>query len=179
MLKSLLLLPFLLIAPVVVKADPITFDFGTVVALQNVGFTSVNLNTPNLLLAPTSIDPSGVRALNVGFDITVDPGQSWTGVVRYDWVLNGVASTTFNTNCSAGCTSEFIHGAGSTLEYTTPFFVPVPVTLTMSVINEAGDVLGSRTFTFSISEPVPEPTTLLLLGSGLAVLTRFRSRRRQ
>jgi hypothetical protein len=71
------------------------------------------------------------------------------------------------------------HGAGSTLEYTTPFFDPVPVTLTMSVINDVGDVLGSRTFTFSISEPVPEPTTLLLLGSGLAVLTRFRSRRRQ
>lgn len=179
MFKSLLLLSFLLIVPAV-KADPITFDFGTVVALQNAGFTNVNLNAPNLLLAPTTIDLTGLRTLNVGFDITVDPGQTWTGVVRYDWVLNGVASTTFNTNCSAGCTSEVIHGAGSFLEYTTPFSNPVPVTLTMSVINDAGEVLGSRTFEFSISEPVPEPTTLLLLGSGLAVLSRFRaSRRRQ
>jgi hypothetical protein len=179
MFKSLLLLSFLLIVPAV-KADPITFDFGSVTALQDAGFTSVNLNAPNLLLAPTSIDPTtGVRSLNVDFNITVDPGQTWTGVVRYDWVLNGVASTTFNTNCSAGCTSEVIHGAGSFLDYTTPFFSPTPVTLTMSVINDAGQVLGSRTFEFNISEPVPEPTTLLLLGSGLAVLSRFRRRWRQ
>jgi hypothetical protein len=94
-------------------------------------------------------------------------------------VLNGVASTTFNTNCSAGCTSEVIHGAGSFLDYTTPFYSPTPVTLTMSVINDAGQILGSRTFEFNISEPVPEPATLLLLGSGLAVLSRFRRRRRQ
>ncbi len=178
MFKSLLLLSFLLIVPAA-KADPITFDFGSVVALQNGGFTSVNLNTPNLLLAPTSIDLSGLRSLNIGFDITVDPGQTWTGFVRYHWLLNGVASTTFNNNCSAGCTSEFIHGAGSFLEYTTPIFSPTAVTLTISVINDVGQVLGSRTFEFSISEPVPEPTTLLLLGSGLAVLSRFRRRRRQ
>lgn len=179
MFRSLLLLLFLIIVPVV-KADPVTFDFGSVVALQNVGFTSVNLNNPNLLLAPTSIDtPSGVRSLNVGFDLTVDPGQTWTGVVRYDWVLNGVASTTFNNNCALGCTSEFIRGAGSTLEYTTPFFSPVPVSLTISVINDAGDVLGSRSFAFSIAEPVPEPTTLLLLGSGLAMVSGIRAARRR
>ena len=178
MFKSLLLLSFLLIVPAV-KADPITFDFGSVVALQNGGNTSVNLNTPNLLLAPTSIDPTGVRSLNIGFNLTVDPGQTWTGVVRYDWVLNGVASTTFNNKCISGCTSDVIHGVGSFLDYTTPFFDPVPVTLTMSVINDQGVVLGTRTFEFSISEPVPEPTTLLLLGSGLAVLSRFRSRRRR
>jgi len=61
MLKSLLLLlPFLVIVPVA-KADPVTFDFGSVVALQNGGNTSINLNAPNLLLAPTQIDSFGVR----------------------------------------------------------------------------------------------------------------------
>jgi len=177
MLKSLLLLlPFLIIVPVV-KADPVTFDFGSVVALQNGGNTSINLNTPNLLLAPTQIDPSGVRSLIVGFDLIVDPGQTWAGVVRYDWMLNGVASTTFNNNCMLGCTSQFIHGVGSFLDYTTPFFSPVPVSVNISVINNVGDVLGSHSYSFSIAEPVPEPTPLLLLGSGLAMLARFRVRR--
>ena len=180
MLRSLLLLPLFLIIVPVVKADPVTFDFGTVRALQNEGFTSVNLNASNLLLAPTSIDTAtGVRALNVDFNLTVDPGQTWTGVVRYDWVLNGVPLTTFNTKCELGCTSEVIHGAGSTLEYTTPFFSPVPVTLTISVINDVGDVLGSRSFAFSIAEPVPEPATLLLFGSGLALVSGIRASRRR
>src|SRR5689334_310565 len=99
MFRSLLLLVFLLAVPLV-KADPVTFDFGSVVALQNGGNSSINLNTPNVLLAPTSIDPiTGVRSLNVAFDLTVDAGQTWAGVVRYDWVLNGISSTTFNNNC--------------------------------------------------------------------------------
>lgn len=175
MFRSLLLLPFLIIVPAA-TADPVTFDFGSVVALQNAGLTSVNLNTPNLLLAPTSIDTtSGVRSLNVSFNLVVESGQTWAGVVRYDWVLNGVASTTFNNNCIGGCTSEFIHGAGSFLDYTTPFFTPVPASLTISVINNAGEVLGSHSYSFSIAEPVPEPTTLLLFGSGLAMLSGFRS----
>ena len=176
MFKFLLLLTFLILVPVV-NADPITFDFGTVTASQNGGNSTVNLNASNLLLAPTSIDPTtGIRSLNINFEVTVDPGQTWAGVVRYDWLLNGVASTTFNTSCSAGCDSQFIHGLGSFLDYTTPFYQPTPVTLTMSVINDAGVILGSRTFEFSIAEPVPEPATLLLFGSGLAVLARVRGR---
>ena len=174
MFRLLVVLSFLVVVPLV-KADPVTFDFGSVVALQNGGNSSVNLNTPNLLLAPTSIDPSGVRSLNVSFDLVVDPGQTWTGFVRYDWVLNGITSTTFNTNCALGCTSQFIHGAGSFLDYTTPFFVPTPGSVTISVINSANQVLGSHSFSFSIAEPVPEPTALLLFGNGLGLLVFVRS----
>ena len=174
MFRLLVVLSFLVVVPLV-KADPVTFDFGSVVALQNGGNSSVNLNTPNLLLAPTSIDLSGVRTLNVSFDLVVDAGQTWTGFVRYDWVLNGVTSTTFNNNCALGCTSQFIHGAGSYLDYTTPFFVPTPGSVTISVINSANQVLGSQSFSFSIVEPVPEPIALLLFGNGLGLLVFFRS----
>ena len=177
-----LLAAFLTIVPMV-KADPVTFDFGSVVALQNGGNTTVNLNSPNLLLAPTQIDASGVRSLIVSFNLTVDPGQTWAGVVRYDWLLNGVASTTFNNACILGCTSQFVHGAGSFLDYTTPFFTPVPASVTISVINNSAVILGSHTFSFSISEPVPESATLLLLANGLAMLcgvrTTILSRRRR
>lgn len=170
MFRSLLLLVFLLAVPLV-KADPVTFDFGSVVALQNGGNSSINLNTPNVLLAPTSIDPiTGVRSLNVAFDLTVDAGQTWAGVVRYDWVLNGISSTTFNNNCLNGCTSQFVHGVGSFLDYTTPFFFTTPGSVTISVINDSNQIIGSHTFSFAIAEPVPEPASFLLLGNGLTLL---------
>lgn len=181
MLKSCLtILLFVLFFSATVKADSVTFDLTSVTALQtgaNGNILFINLaDNPGVLLAPTSIDPvSGSRFLNVAFNLT-PINEPWFGVVRYDWILNGVASTTFNLNCQNGCSPLFISGAGSFLEYSTPFFTPVPVSLVITVINNNGEILGSGDYTFRIAEPVPEPATLMLLSTALGGILAVRKR---
>lgn len=181
MLKSCLTsLLFVLCFSATVKADSVSFDLTSVSALQsgpNNSILFINLaDNPGVLLAPTSIDPvSGSRFLNVSFDLSPF-NEPWFGVVRYDWVLNGVASTTFSLNCLNGCSPLFIAGAGSFLEYSTPFHTPVPVSLTISVINNSGVTLGSGDYTFQIAEPVPEPATVMLLSTALGGLLAARKR---
>ena len=171
---------FVLFFCVTAKADSVVFDLTSVEALQTnpngtIGFINLADN-PGVLLAPTSIDPvTGIRSLNVAANLT-PINEPWFGVVRYDWVLNGVASTTFNLNCQNGCSPLLITGGGSFLEYTTPFFNPVPVSLTITVINNNGVTLGSGDYTFRIAEPVPEPTTVMLLSTALGGLLAVRKR---
>ena len=181
MLKSCLtILLFVLFSSATVKADSVSFDFTSVSALQsgpNGLVLFINLaDNPGVLLAPTSIDPvSGSRFLNVSF--TLAPfNEPWFGVVRYDWVLNGVASTTFNLNCQNGCSPFLIAGAGSFLEYSTPFHTPVSGSLVISVINNNGVTLGAGDYTFRIAEPVPEPATMILLSTALGGLLAVRKR---
>lgn len=175
MLKSCFVsLIFLLLFSPTVNADSVTFDLGSVTALQydsagNLVYVNLASN-PGVLLTPTTIDFStGTRSLNVDFNLSPF-NEPWFGIVRYDWVLNGVASTTFNLNCQNGCSPLFITGGGSFLDYTTPFYSPVPASVTISVINNAGTTLGSANYTFQIAEPVPEPATVLLLTTALGGL---------
>jgi len=181
MFKSSLTILFLVLSfSATVKADSVSFDLTSVEALQTnpdgtIGHINLGDN-PGVLLAPTSIDPvTGIRSLNVSF-LIAPFNEPWFGIVRYDWTLNGVASTTFNLNCQNGCSPLVITGAGSFLDYTTPFFSPVPGTLTITVINNSGTVLGSGDYTFRIAEPVPEPATVLLLSTALGGLLAVRHR---
>jgi len=181
MLKSCLTtLLFVLFFCATAKADTVAFDFTSVVALQtnpNGTIGGINLaDNPGVLLAPTSIDPiTGIRSLNVAANLT-PINVPWFGVVRYDWVLNGVASTTFNLNCQNGCAPFVTIGAGSFLEFSTPFYTPVPGSLVISLINNEGVTLNSGDYTFRIAEPVPEPTTVMLLSTALGGLLAVRKR---
>ena len=181
MLRSCLtILLFVLFFNATAKADSVTFDLGSVTAFQydsNGNVVLVNLaSNPGVILAPSTIDPiTGSRFISFNFEVSPF-NEPWFGVVRYDWTLNGVASTTFNLNCQNGCSPQFIAGAGSFLEYTTPFYTPVPVSLTITVINNNGMVLGTGDYTFQVVEPVPEPASMMLLSTALGGLVAFRKR---
>ena len=181
MFKSCLtILLFVLLFCAPAKADSVSFDFTSVEALQtnpNGTIGAINLaDNPGVLLAPTSIDPvTGIRSLNISANLT-PINVPWFGVVRYDWVLNGVASTTFNLNCQNGCAPFATIGAGSFLEFSTPFFTPVSGSLVITLINNNGEITGPGDYTFRIAEPVPEPTTVMLLGTALGGLLSVRKR---
>jgi PEP-CTERM motif-containing protein len=171
---------FVLFFSATAKADTVVFDFTSVEALQtnpNGTIGHINLaDNPGVLLRPTTIDPvTGIRTLNISADLT-PLNVTWFGVVRYDWVLNGVASTTFNLNCQNGCAPNMTIGAGSFLEFNTPFFTPVPGTLVISLINNEGVTLNSGDYSFQIVEPVPEPASLMLLSTALGGLLAVRKR---
>lgn len=69
------------------------------------------------------------------------------------------------------------------------YYQAVPLTLTVDLLNStpdfvipsgpnAGQRVDSQTYTFSVVQPVPEPATILLLGTGLAgVIAGARKRR--
>jgi PEP-CTERM motif len=183
MLKSCLAtLLFVLFFCATAKADTVFFEFTSVEALQtnpNGTIGAINLaDNPGVLLAPTSIDPvTGIRTLNVTGNLTPQ-FVPWFGVVRYDWVLNGVASTTFNLSCLNGCAPFATIAAGSFLEFSTPFFTPVQGSLVISLINNEGVTLNSGDYTFRIvePEPVPEPATVMLLSTALGGLLAVRKR---
>jgi hypothetical protein len=79
-------------------------------------------------------------------------------------------------------------GFGARFEPISRTGIPVPATLTIDLLNSAPDfvipagpdqgrLVDSFTYSFSTLAPVPEPSTLLLLGTGAACVALRRHRR--
>jgi hypothetical protein len=71
--------------------------------------------------------------------------------------------TTFSTNTQATLTIDI-------LDHSPDFIIPSGPS--------AGQLVDSFTFTFNVTEPVPEPTTIILVGTGLIGLAARLRRRR-
>jgi hypothetical protein len=148
------------------KADPLTFK--NVVALQNNGATRIDLlSNPGVTLFGTQ--------LTFLVDITGDLPPSGSSSLQITYTEAGSAPIVLTFQIPAfgiippPYTQLFtITSPGATIAGT-------PATLTISI---PGD--GSRTYTFSVAQPVPEPASLALLGTGiLGVWSKVRRRRRR
>lgn len=159
-------------------ADPI--HIATVEALWSRhpdGLATVDLGTnPNAVLAGQQVpfDDGSVRAV-ITFDAILAGRQS--GILRatFDWPEGWAPPFSFLVQEAAFPAADIVaFGMDFPIVYH-----PVPVTLTLSVPGvPGGGIVGPSTFTFNVVQPVPEPTSIALWGTGLVTAMLVRRRRR-
>jgi hypothetical protein len=164
-----------------VKADPLSFS--NVVALQNGGNTTVDLfSNPGTTLFGSQLSflvtISGVLPLNATDTLRITYADAGSALFTQDFdiPLFGNVSPPFTLLFTVPSPTLSVQGTLATLTVdllqSSPDFV-IPGGL------NAGQRVDSHTYTFTVAEPVPEPSTLLLLGASLLGLTaRSRIRKR-
>jgi hypothetical protein len=165
----LVFLDVLTVAPV---ASANSVSLGHVNALQNNGFTQVDLfSNPGINLHPTSFKIPQQLSILVPFTGIV-PGGGDTLVVSA-LMMGSMFSQNFAiAPGSYPNISQFV-----TFNFPEGVFHRVPVNLSVQLFSDGGRLLESSNYSFKFTEAVPEPGTMLLLGSGIvaAVVRKFRS----
>lgn len=162
-----------------VSADPVSFS--NVVALQNSGATTIDLfSNPNTtLFGPTInflVDITGTLPQN-GIDtllITYIEEGSAPVVQSFTIPLFGTVNPPFTLLFSVTAINPTFQGTNATLTLnlisSSPDFI-LPGGPNM------GQTVDSQTYSFKVAEPVPEPSTLILLGTAcLGIVARLRRR---
>src|SRR5581483_7120794 len=157
---ALLCLLLCLIAP----ASANSVSLGHVSALQNNGFAQVDLfSNRGITLSSTSLTGPFRTQLSLLVPLA---GMIGTGgdTLSISAVIMG-STLTQSFLIPAGSYSNFSQFV--TFTFAKGIFHAVPVNLWVRITSDGGRVLSHSDYTFSFIEPVPEPGTLLLVGSGL------------
>ena len=172
LLLSLVAVPF-------ASADSISL--GSSYALQNNGFTQVGLSShPGIPLFPSFDAPPFQTSLTIGVPLTgVVPDGANDSLMITSLILGNTLTQQFlipvGTYPPPGSTSFAVF---FTFQYPSGIFHPTPVKLDISIL-DGSQTLSSASYVFTFVEPVPEPTTLVLLGTGLAGTLAAKMNRRR
>ena len=171
--RYLLLLVFLAALTLAPLASANSVSLGHVNALQNNGFTQVDLfANPGVKLHATSLSIPTQLSILVPFTGIVPSGN--TDSLLVSALILG-SKITQNFSIPAGTysnTSQFV-----TFSFPVGILNAMPVSLSVSLWDPNGQLLDSSNYAFKFTEAVPEPGTMLLVGSGIvaAVVRRLRS----
>jgi hypothetical protein len=183
-MQKLRLLAFIVIGvlvafamPTNVKADPLLFS--NVGVLQN-----NNTNTVDLFSNPGATVIGQELTFRVDITGTLPAGVSNTLLVIYQATGSAAIVQTFEIPLFGSVDPPFTH------LFTIPFAGATPqgtaVTLTIDIIGSAPDFVipagpnagqrvDSYTYNFNVAQPIPEPASIIILGTGLAgLLSRLR-----
>jgi hypothetical protein len=163
------------------QADPL--HFSNTVALQNNGNTRVNL------FSSPGVTVTGPRvSFLVDITGTLAAGETHSLLVTYTELGSSPISQTFQIPAFGTIPPPF--SQLFTFTSTNTSFSGTMASLTIDILGVnpdfvipggpgAGQHVDSYTYTFRVSQPVPEPATLLLLGTGLSGIAALRKRRRR
>jgi PEP-CTERM motif len=181
----LALLIFPLIVAADAKADPLTFS--NVFAVQSLPDPTQIIKI-DLFRNPGATLTNGT---NVSFfiDLTGNLAPGSTDILRLTFVQAGSPTVVKDISIPVVGTIYPPFTLITGLDFPT-YYHPVPIEMTIDLLGSspdfvipggpnAGQRVNSFTYTFNVVQPVPEPTTLILLGTGVAGLVAGSRKRRR